>query len=117
MKYNGKVTKKIAALFPDESLEQSVRKFFDHYYVECGLSLKEIVDYILEGTTHSVLSLMAKSYGIDYIASKGGNFHKYHKKVECDCGHKKTLRLLVVNKEQHKNLVLKCAVCKVGDMI
>ncbi|MCK5610378.1 hypothetical protein KAR91_51370 [Candidatus Pacearchaeota archaeon] len=117
MKYNGKVTKKITTLFPEETLEKSVVKFFDHYYVACGLSLKEIVDYILSGTTHSVLSLMAKSYGIDYIAGKGGNFHKYNKAFHCDCGFKKTLRLLVVNKEKHLNLVLKCDRCKVGDMV
>lgn len=117
MNYKGKVVKKIIKLFPDEeTTEQSIVKFFDYYYVTCGLSLKEIIDYVIGGSTHSVLSLIAKSYSIEYIASKGGNVYKYPKVMKCDCGKEQSLRLLVANKELHSNLILKCPKCIVGDM-
>lgn len=111
MNYNGKIVKKILKLYPNSSVEIAVKQFFDYYYFKCGLSMHEIIEYILdkELRNHTTLVMMAKTYGIQ-VAKKGGNHYKYDRYYECyNCGGITSLKLLIRNKNKHKNLELKCS--------
>ena len=111
MNYNGKIVKKILKLYPDSSVEVSVKQFFDYYYFKCGLSLHEMTEYIIDKDlkNHTTLVMMAKTYGID-IGTKGGNHFKYDRYYSCtNCGGIVILKLLVKNKDRHNNLELKCS--------
>ena len=111
----GKLIKRILALYPSDNIDTSIQQFFDFYYTECGLSTSEIIKYILHGTTHSSFVHIAKRANIT-LEGKGGNVHKYIKKLSCECGDTDSLELLVKNKEKHNNLKLKCNRCVIGEL-
>lgn len=110
MNYNGKIVKKILKLYPNIAIDGAIKQFFDYYYFKCGLSMHEIIEYILdkELRNHTTLVMMAKTYGIQ-VDKKGGNHYKYDRYYSCaNCGGITSLKLLIRNKDKHKNLELKC---------